>query len=159
MIWNAHKYITKIYTTLELKKLCNHIKMCLDAVTRLQQYLLTAYQSIKRHYDFQEYFAIDFFYPSYSWNSQTYSCLESFILVVLTNDTCSKSSTEPQVYKVVNTHDYEISGWKFLYRILHARDPHLGGMYGDFQSDLATLEFKQGEQLEYFRSIIIRLQK
>ena len=32
-------------------------------------------------------------------------------------------------------------------------------MNGDVQSDLATLAFKNGEQLEYFHSIIIRLQQ
>ena len=31
-------------------------------------------------------------------------------------------------------------------------------MNGDVQSDLATLEFKNGEKLEYFHSRIIRLQ-
>ena len=32
-------------------------------------------------------------------------------------------------------------------------------MNGDVQSDLATLAFKNGEQLEYFHSRIIRLQQ
>ena len=32
-------------------------------------------------------------------------------------------------------------------------------MNGDVQYDLATLEFKNGEQLEYFHSRIIRLQQ
>ena len=35
----------------------------------------------------------------------------------------------------------------------------LGVMNGDFQSDLATLTFKNGEQLEDFHSRIIRLQQ
>ena len=37
--------------------------------------------------------------------------------------------------------------------------PHLVGMNGGVQSDLFTLKFKNREQLEYFRRIIIRLQK
>ena len=37
--------------------------------------------------------------------------------------------------------------------------PHIGGMNGDFQYDLATLAFKNGEQLEDFHSRILRLQQ
>ena len=37
--------------------------------------------------------------------------------------------------------------------------PHIGGMNGDVQSDLATLAFKNGEQLEDFHSRILRLQQ
>ena len=65
----------------------------------------------------------------------------------------------PQSYKMFSTHAYEISGWNILSRILHSRDPHLGGMNGDVQSDLATLAFKNGEQLEYFHSRILRIQQ
>ena len=65
---------------------------------------------------------------------------------------------EPQVYKVFNTHAHEISGWTILSRLIHVRDPNLGGMNVDVQSDLATLELKNGEQLKYFNRIIIRLQ-
>ena len=36
---------------------------------------------------------------------------------------------------------------------------HLGGINGDVQSDLSTLKFKNGEQLEDFHSRIIRLQQ
>ena len=65
----------------------------------------------------------------------------------------------PQDYKVINTCDNEISGWTILYRLLHARAPHAWGINGDFQYDLATLEFKNGEKLEYFHSIIIIIQQ
>ena len=41
-------------TYLDLKNFYNHIKMCLHKVTRLLEYLLPDYQSIKRHYDFEE---------------------------------------------------------------------------------------------------------
>ena len=54
----------------------------------------------------------------------------------------------PQVYKVVSTNDNEISGWTILSRLIHSRAHHLGGMNGDVQYDLATLAFKNGEQLE-----------
>ena len=63
----------------------------------------------------------------------------------------------PQSYKVVSTHDHDISGWTTLYRLLHSRSPHLGGITGDVQSDLATLLFKNGEQLEDFQRRILRL--
>ena len=49
-----------------------------------------------------------------------------------------------QAYKVVSTHDHEISGWTILSRILHSHAPHLGGTNGDVLSDLATLAFKNG---------------
>ena len=65
----------------------------------------------------------------------------------------------PQAYKVVNTHDHKISGWEILSRLLHSRKLHLGGMKGDFQSDLYTLAFKNGEQPEDIYRIIIRLQQ
>ena len=68
----------------------------------------------------------------------------------MTNDTCVKFSLTPQAYKFVSTHAHEISGWNILYRILHSCDPHLVGINGGGQSDLATLMFKIVEQLEVF---------
>ena len=65
----------------------------------------------------------------------------------------------PQAQKVVSTHANEILGWTILSRLLHSRAPHLGGMNGDGKSDLATLAFKNGEQLEDFHSRILRLQQ
>ena len=49
--------------------------MYLNLVTRLLEYLLPAYQSIKRHSEFEEYFLPDHYHPSYSWNSYTYISL------------------------------------------------------------------------------------
>ena len=66
---------------------------------------------------------------------------------------------ETQSYKFVSTHAHEISGWNILSRPFHPSATHLGGMNGDVQSDLATLAFNNGEQLEYFHIIIIRLQQ
>ena len=63
----------------------------------------------------------------------------------------------PQAYKVVITHAHEISGWTIIYRLLHSCAPHLGGMNSDVNSVLATLELKNGEQLEYFHSSILIL--
>ena len=40
-------------TALDLKNFFNHINMCLNAVTRLREYLLPDYQSIKRHSEFE----------------------------------------------------------------------------------------------------------
>ena len=64
-----------------------------------------------------------------------------------------------QDYKGVNNHANEISGCTIISRLLYARAPHIGGMNGDIQSDLATLVFKNGEQLEDFHRIMIRLQQ
>ena len=65
----------------------------------------------------------------------------------------------PQVYKVINTHYRGISGWKVISILLHSRSPHPGGINGDVQYDLATLVFKNREQLEDFHSRIIRIQQ
>ena len=40
-------------TPLDPKNFYNCIKMCLNAVTRIQEYLLHPYQSIKRHSEFE----------------------------------------------------------------------------------------------------------
>ena len=66
---------------------------------------------------------------------------------------------ETQAYKVVNTHANEISGWKILSIIIHSPICHIGGMNCDVQSDLATLSFKNREQLKDFYSILIRFQQ
>ena len=65
----------------------------------------------------------------------------------------------PQAYKVVSTHAHKISGWTILSIFLHSHAPHLGGMNGDVQSDLATMNFRNGEHLEDFHSRILRLQQ
>ena len=106
-------------TDLDLKNFYNHINMCLNAVTILQEYLLPSYQYIKRHSDFAEYFIPDFDHPSYSWNVQIYTYLGHSLLVEMTNDTYVKPSMTPQEYKVVSTHAHEISGCKILSRLLH----------------------------------------
>ena len=64
-----------------------------------------------------------------------------------------------QAYKVVINHAHEISEWTILSRLLHSRAPHLEGTNGDVQSDLSTLAFNNGEQLEDFHSRILRLQQ
>ena len=79
--------------------------------------------------------------------------------MVIKNDTCVRSSMAPQAYNFVIAHAHEISGWKFLSRIIHSRAPNIGGVNGDVQSDLATLAFKNEEQLEYFYSIILIIQQ
>ena len=132
--------------------------MCLNVVTRLLEDL-PGYESIKRHSEFVEYFIPDCNHSSYSWNIQIYTALRQSLLVTMTNDTCVKSSMTPQAYKVVITHAHEINGLEILYRILHSRAPHLGGMNGDIKSDLLTLLFKKVKQLEDFYSIIIRVQQ
>ena len=65
----------------------------------------------------------------------------------------------PQACKIVSTPAHEISGWTILSRLIHSHAPHIGGMNGDVQYDLATLAFSNGEQLEYFHSRILRLQQ
>ena len=51
-----HLIKTKIKedTVLDLKNCFNHIKMCLNEMTRLREDLLPDYQSIKRHSDFEK---------------------------------------------------------------------------------------------------------
>ena len=78
--------------------------------------------------------------------------------MALKNETCVKYSMSPQAYKFVNTHAHEKSSWKNLSRSIHVRNPHLGGINGDIHSDLSTLSFKNGEQIESFQSIMLRLQ-
>ena len=51
---------------------------------------------------------------------------------------------EPQAYNFVNIHDHEISAWKFLSRLLHGGEPHIGGIDRDVQSNLPTLTLKNG---------------
>ena len=77
----------------------------------------------------------------------------------ITNDTLEKSSMATQSYKVVSTHAHEISGRTIISRLLHSCATNLGGMNVDVQYDLATQELNNGEQLEDFHSIIIRLQQ
>ena len=57
-------------TALDLKNFYNHIKMCLNAVTILQEDLIPDYHSIKRHSKFEEYFIPDRDHPSYYWNAK-----------------------------------------------------------------------------------------
>ena len=55
---NFYELLTKIEikggTALDLKNFYNHINMCLNVVTRLQEDLITDYQSIKRHFEFEK---------------------------------------------------------------------------------------------------------
>ena len=46
-----------------------------------------------------------------------------------------------------------------LMRYQDGLSSHLGGINSDVQSDLAILAFRNGEQLEYFSSRILRLQQ
>ena len=66
---------------------------------------------------------------------------------------------ETQAYKIVSTYAHEISGWTILYRLLNSRAPQLEGINGGVQSDIATLAFRNGEQLEDFHSRILILQQ
>ena len=43
--------------------------------------------------------------------------------------------------------------------LLYARAPPLGGVNGDVQSEMVTLAFNQGEQIEDCHSTILRLQQ
>ena len=62
---------------------------------------------------------------------------------------------DSKAYKDVNNHSHEISGRIILSRHLYARTTHLVGMNGVVKSDLATLAFKIGEQLEDFHGRMI----
>ena len=77
----------------------------------------------------------------------------------MTNYTCVKFSMEPQAYKVFSDHAHEISRWTILSRLIHSRAPNPIGINCDVRYDLATLAFKNIEQLEYFHSRILRIQQ
>ena len=141
-------------TALDLNNLYNHIKMSLNAVTRLKVELLPDYLSVKINYEFKECFVPDRNHTSYSYNIQVYNSLGHSLLVAMTNNTCVKSSMSPQAYKIVSTRAHEISGWNILSRLLHSSAPHLVGINSDVQSDPATLSFRNGEQLEDFHIIL-----
>ena len=81
---------------MELNSLYNHIKMCINAVTRLREDLLPDYRSIKIHSEFEEYFVPDRDHSSYHWYEHTYTSLGHSLLVSFTNYTCVKSSMETQ---------------------------------------------------------------
>ena len=132
-------------TDMDIKNFYNHVKMYLNAVTRLKVDLVPDYLSIKRSTEFKECFVPDLNHISYTWNLQVYDSLGHSLLVAMTNYTCVKYSMAPQAYKIVSTHAHETSGWIILSRLLHSCAPHIGGMNGDVQSDLATLAFRNGE--------------
>ena len=81
------------------------------------------------------------------------------MLVVMTNDTCVKYSMSPHAYKVVSIHAHKILVWNILSILICLHAPHIVGMNGYVQSELSTLAFKNGEQLEDFHRIILRLQQ
>ena len=81
---------------MDLKNFCNHIKMRINAVTRLREDLLPGYQAIKRKSEFEEYFIPDRDHPSYSWNVQIYNYVGHSLLVAMTNDTLKKYFMSPQ---------------------------------------------------------------
>ena len=55
-----------------------------------------------------------------------------------------------QTYKIATTYAHEIPKCTILYRLIYARNSHLGGMNGDIQSDLDNMAPKQGENLMIF---------
>ena len=146
-------------TALDIKNFYNHIKMSLNEMIRLIVDLLPDYQSINRHSVFKECFVPDRNHTPYSWNLQVYTSIGHSLFVAITNNTCVKCSTAVPAYKVVSIHVHEISEWTILYRLIHSRDPHLGRMNGNVQYYLATLAFRNGEQLEYFHIRILRFQQ
>ena len=133
--------------------------MNFHGVTKLRVHLLPNFLDIKQNNEFKEYMFPPPNHVAFKWNSQVYNSIRHSLLVALTNGTSIKSSMAPQAYEIFSTHAHENSGWIILSRLLNSRDPHLEGMNGDIQSDLATLAFRNGEQLEYFHIRILRLQQ
>ena len=66
---------------------------------------------------------------------------------------------EPQAFKVVTTHTNKIFVCTILSITISDRYSHLGGMNGDVQTNLATLEFKKRKNDEVFHERILRLQQ
>ena len=102
-----------------------------------------AYQEIKQHYYFYEQCVPDRSHPSYYCNNFTYNSLSYSIFVSLTNENFIKYPMAPQAYNIVITHANNILRCTILSIIIYDRDPHLGGMNGDVQSNFSTLSFKQ----------------
>ena len=100
-------------------------------MTRTQEEILSEYQRIKLHSEFHEQFVTDNYHPYYYCNYQTYTSLVHSHLVALKNGTSIKSYMAPLSYKVVTNRAYKISVWNFLSRIIHEREPYLGGINGD----------------------------
>ena len=94
-------------TALDLKNLYNHVKMSLNAITKLREHLLPDYLSIKKNTYFKEYIVPDHNQSSYTWNRQVYNSLGHSLVVAMTNDNCVKSSMAHQAYKIVSTHAHE----------------------------------------------------
>ena len=120
-------------TDIYLRNFYNHIKICLNVVTRLREGLLPGYHSVKRHSEFEEYYVPDCDHPSYYCIVQFYTSFVQSLLVAKNNETCVKYSMAPKAYKVVITHAHEMSGWKILSRLLHSRAPNNGGINSDVQ--------------------------
>ena len=130
-------------TDIDIKNFYNHIKVWLNTITRLQSDIFPAYQKIKQHYYFYEHCVSDRSYPSYYCNICAYNYLSYSIFVSLTNENFIKYPMAPQAYKIFITHANEIVRWTIISIIIYDRDPHLGGMNGDVQSNFSTLSFKQ----------------
>ena len=107
-------------------------------------YILSSYQVITRHTFFHDQFGKDRSQPSYTCNNNNPTEIGSYLLVTLTNETLIKYSIVPQAYKVITNHVNEFSVWIILSRLLHTREPHNGGITDDVQTDLVTLDLKQG---------------
>ena len=65
----------------------------------------------------------------------------------------------PQTKNEISTHAHEVSVWTILSILLNEGAPHLGVTNGNIQTDLVTLTFKQGEQLEDFHGKSIRMKQ
>ena len=68
-------------TAMDLKNSYNHINMCRNSVTILLEDLIPGCQSINRNSDFAEYFTLDRYHPSYSWNVHIYTSLVHSLVV------------------------------------------------------------------------------
>ena len=79
---------TLIWTSITFTTTSRHV----NTATRLREYLIPYYQSIKRHYDFEEYFIPDCDHHYYSWNFHIYNSLLHSLQVVMANDTCVNPS-------------------------------------------------------------------
>ena len=126
------------------------IKSCQDVsqvYDKLREGVLPFYQLLTIKMAFHERFFPDRAHPFYTWNEQTFTSLGHYLLVALTNKTCTNYFKDPQAYKIVNIHAHEVSRYIILFRLIHEISPHIGLISGDVQSNLATLGFKWLEQL------------
>ena len=83
-------------------------------------------------------------HPSYHYNKQYITYIGQSLQVEVTNYICMKNSLDTEYYKLISAYAHEFYGWIILYNIIHDCDPHLVNYNGGLQTNISTLDFKNG---------------